>query len=283
MGETFNTTFTTDDSVDGIQSTNASHSVEGTISNNVLDREPSSVLASATTSYGSPVTGPVTDDCQVTVNGMTTTAKVAASLGYLTRNPDGSYSDVETKEHKETEAPKAQKETKAEDKAPTLGKDGSQAISDLSQTYSESELMSLASAVVSGNEKGIIENMASSGGIEADQLQETVDTIYDSYYDMAFDHVSHYDVDPESVFDFMMDMDDGERKGALTKLVHGDLSGFDEAVDAYKNSDTYVDAVLKHHQLDRSEPLDIEGGGQLTASEAIRRGYITHQSDIAFI
>ncbi len=280
MGDTFNTTFTTDDSADGINSTNVSHSVEGTISTDVLDRDTSSVLSTATTSYGSPVTGPVTDECQVTVNGMTTTAKVAASLGYLSRNTDGSYSDIETKEGVESGGKETQKETKVEDKAPTLGSEGSQVIGDLAQTYHESELMSLASAVITGNEEGMIENMASSGGMEAVQLQEAVDTVYDSYYDMAFDHVSKYDVEPESLFDFIEDGYGEKRVGALTKLVHGDLSGFDEAIDAYKNSDSYVTALLKHHQLDHSEPIDIKGGGQLTASEAIRRGIITYQTDV---
>jgi len=280
MSETFNTTFTTDDSADGIQSTNVSHSVEGTISTNALDRDTSSILSTATTSYGSPVTGPVTDDCQVTVNGMTTTAKVAASLGYLSRNPDGSYSDTEANDQPESGDKEIQQETKVEPKAPTLGAEGSQAISGLAQTYHESELMSLASAVITGNEGGLIENMANSGGMEAVQLQEAVDTVYDSYYDMAFDHVSQYDVDPDALFDFMEDGYGDKRVGALTKLVHGDLSGFDEAVDAYKNSDGYVDALLKHHKLDHSEPLDIEGGGQVTASEAIRRGIVTYQTEV---
>jgi len=233
----------------------------------IADRPEGSVLSTARDNFG-PTTD-VRDNTVVEVDGYEMTARVAAGLGYLRRNPDGSYSDInrlgqqgggdkktssaavdnEQYSHLSSKTNDYDDDLDSED-LPQNGEGQAHQQAQLMDSETEAEIESLyqkagdsmaeyfaVAMIKDPYDANAQRELAEHLGMDQESFSETVQRLYGKFVDQANKYVeSKYagKVTPEELWDWANENLPAKSLERI-KQAHwrGDLSGYDALVRDY--------------------------------------------------
>lgn len=173
-------------------------------------------------------------------NGMTTSIAAAVNIGMLTRNSDGSYSDVETPETLKNPAqavPFGQAQGATEDgpeDAPegfTIGDEGEEAMDALVASVPQSDLIKATDEILrlGGVSENTLARMAGSAGIEPEAMAAQIEAAHQGFYDTAVDHLAEHGVVNEEAFQAYLS-DNPQQMQKLLETSRGLMSSSDASV-----------------------------------------------------
>ena len=214
------------------------------------------ILASARDEGGGLIHGrAVMASDQVTLpGGMPTSAAVAADLGFLQRNPDGTFSDMP--EETTTGGGNDDNDSAAEESYAvpqfSIGNEGEAAMDKIvghveagNAIKTMDEILNLGS--VSEN---TLARMASEAGMEPDEMAATINTAHQGFYDAAASHLASRGVDTGEAFEAFIGANPRvfEALGASARslVMNNDTSGLDEVADAFlEQADKFMTAEVE--------------------------------------
>ena len=171
------------------------------------------ILASARTDGGGFIVNrSVSAKDTVTLpGGMQTRVEVATSLGYLTRNPDGSYSETSKATSGTAEAntnrigvrgdePEAKANTPA---AFSIGDEGEAVMTEIIQSFQPGITIAAMDEIIQRGEISTdrLSQLASQAGLEPEQVAEKFGAAQAAFHEPASDHLEGRGVVDEDAFD----------------------------------------------------------------------------------
>lgn len=227
------------------------------------DDESDGIMATVRSQAGSPIMtrNPNGNDL-IKYQGATITLDVAAHLGLVTRNPDGSFSDKTT--------PAALKDPTAGAKAPANkaseekaeGEDGTVTFGEKAQATLQELLATqkhhpgnmfraVDSVLHTGDlDATALERMASIEGVEPAEMRAKVETVWQGAYDTGTDILAEAGIEDEDAFQAFI-TSDPRRKSEFTEaarnfFVHSKPEGLRTMAEAYLPAmDRYEGARVK--------------------------------------
>jgi hypothetical protein len=242
------------------------------------DDPSNGLMATARTQAGSMVMGrsPRGNDV-ILIEGMPVALNVAAMLGYVTRNPDGSFSDKEASEAlkdptagAKAQTGKAPEDTKTGTDEVTFGEAGEAALRELmeSQQHHPGNMFRTVDSVLqTGNlDATAIERMASIAGVEPADMRAKVETIWQGAHDAATNIMADAGIENDDAFEAFITAD-SRRKSDFTEaarnfFVNGSPEGLHAIAEAYLPSmDRYEGARVKEMLTEAGWQFSEKAGG----------------------
>lgn len=226
-----------------------------------------------------------------------TRVEVAAHLGYLTRNPDGSYTEtqkatsVTAAETAKTAAAKA--EAKADTPATfTIGDEGEAVMTEIVQSFQPGVTIAAMDEILQRGEISTdrLSQLASQAGLEPGQVAEKFGAAHAAFHEAASAHLEGLGVVDDDAFEaFINENPEARRnlgKAARDLVVSNSTQGLDAVADAFlEKADRYmaddVKAALEEagygHQTDGLGGLLVvlNSGAQVPFNVAVRQKIIT--------
>jgi hypothetical protein len=204
-------------------------------------------------SVKSPQGGPIGDrnpngNDIVSIGGMTTSISSAVYAGLLVRNADGSYSDpaqpivlkdpaASLRPKEATQSPEGQQ--LVEPSEVSFGKDADEAMQEILSEQNPGEIYKTIDSVLFHGDlhQPTIERMASKAGIEPDEMQAKLETVWSGAYEEAMNHMSAHGVGNDDAFEaflrdnprFASEMTDAARN----YFVHHQTGGLESVAGEY--------------------------------------------------
>ncbi|TMV08531.1 hypothetical protein FGK63_05230 [Ruegeria sediminis] len=221
-----------------------------------------SVLATATTEGGGIIVGRsvrATDQVMLP-EGIPASVAVAAMLGYLQRNPDGSFSDTDKARSgatmdtaREAEAKRAEAEAEAAKEAEFhIGNDGEAAMTAITQSVQPGDAIKAMDEVLQRGEvsENTLARMASQAGIEPEQMREQINAAHQGFYDAAAARLEAAGIADEDAFAaFVQDNPQVYQKlleGARALVMSNSTTEIDAVKDAFlEQADRYMTDEVK--------------------------------------
>ncbi|UWP91404.1 hypothetical protein K3X13_10010 [Aliiroseovarius crassostreae] len=177
------------------------------------------ILASARTEGGGLIHGRnvIASDQVILPGGMPTSAGVAADLGFLVRNPDGTFSEgTSSAEHGSDNSNDA---TNNEASEFHIGDEGEVAMDTIVEKVEPGAAIAALNEVLANGQvsDGTLQRMAASAGMEPHQIAEMVNTAHAGFHEAATDHMANLGVTDEEAFDAFLN----ENPHAFGKLAEG--------------------------------------------------------------
>uniref|UniRef100_UPI003F6FC8B3 hypothetical protein n=1 Tax=Marivita sp. TaxID=2003365 RepID=UPI003F6FC8B3 len=207
------------------------------------------LMATARTTSGAPIMNRIPNGNDlVKYGGMEFSLNVAANMGLVQRNPDGTYSDKEASAALKDPASQAQAQTKADNaqgktesaaSGVSFGEAGDTVMKELMSAQNPGDLFkSIDSVIHTGNlDKGTIERMASMAGVEPEEMMAQVTTVWQGAYDAATDFMADVGIEDEGAFTaFLNDnpkLQANLMESARNFFVHHKTEGLQTMADAY--------------------------------------------------
>ncbi|MGX0975208.1 hypothetical protein ACSSVY_000910 [Roseovarius sp. MBR-51] len=256
------------------------------------------ILASARTEGGGLIHNrSLTGKDRVTLpGGMATRVEVAVSLGYLQRNPDGSYSETPMAAAKAAGGSgngDDGNDDKGSTPAPfTIGDEGEKIMTDIVQSFQPGATIRAMDEIINRGEVSAqhLATMASQAGLEPHQVAEMLNTAHVAFYDAATSHMEALGVTDEDAFEaFVKDHPQHYQalaKGARDLAMSNSTKGLDTVADAFlERADRYMaDDVMDAletagygHKPDGRGGLLVvlNGGAEVPFQVAVRQKIIT--------
>ncbi|MEQ9695098.1 hypothetical protein [Shimia sp. SDUM112013] len=224
-----------------------------------------SVLATAKTEGGSVIVNRAVkgSDQVMLPEGIPTAAEVAAQLGYLVRNPDGTFSDAQRPKALKDPAQEALKGTPQGDaeEAPEadtseggfhIGDEGEAAMTALIDSVMPSDLIRASDEIIQLGEvsENTLSRMASMAQVEPDQMLEQIIAAHQGFYDSAMDHMANLGVTNDDAFEAFLAANPHEAQKmpevARALFLNNDTSGLDDLAASFlEQADKYNTAEVK--------------------------------------
>lgn len=217
--------------------------------NQANDDESRGVMATARSAAGSPIMSrnPNGDDI-VMYQGTGIPLNVAANMGLVVRNADGSFSDKETPVGLKdpTAAAKAQapaekptEDPKGEPEGITFGEAAEESLQELMAGQNPGDLIKTMDSVLQHGDidQNTINRMASMAGVEPEQMAEQVATVWHGAYDAATDYMSDFGIENEDAFQAFITSDTRRQvammEAARNFFMHNKTEGLATMAEAY--------------------------------------------------
>ncbi|MCD1625806.1 hypothetical protein K7H22_07385 [Seohaeicola saemankumensis] len=243
------------------------------------DDESEGVMATVRSQAGSPIMtrNPNGNDL-IKYQGATITLDVAAHLGLVNRNPDGSFSDKATTaalkdptSGAKAPADKAnEKRAEAEDDTVTFGEKAQATLQELLATQKHhpgNMFRAVDSVLHTGDlDATAIERMASIEGVEPAEMRAKVETVWQGAYDTGTDILAEAGIEDEDAFQAFI-TSDLRRKSEFTEaarnlFVHGKPEGLRAMAEAYLPAmDRYEGARVKAMLTEAGWQFSEKAGG----------------------
>jgi hypothetical protein len=232
-----------------------------------------SIIGSAMTEGGSPIVSrSVNSTDRVTLpGGMTTSIAAAVNIGMLTRNPDGSFSDVVAAPSLSNPAqgvplsqPQGEPETSPEDAAPefTIGDAGEEAMTALVESVPQGDMIKATDEILrlGGVSENTLARMAGYAGVEPDAMAAQIEAAHQGFYDTASAHLEDHGVVNEEAFQAYLS-DNPQQMQKLIETSRGLMSSSDASVtDGLTDIATaFVENGDKYMPQDVKDALDEVG------------------------
>jgi hypothetical protein len=209
------------------------------------------LMATARTTSGGPIMNrtPNGNDL-VKFEGMEFSLNVAANMGLVKRNADGTFSDVQAtaalkdpaaaaKAQAQTKTGEAQEKTDGETPGVTFGETGDAIMKELMSTQNPGDLLKTVDSVLHRGDldKGTIERMASMAGVEPEEMTAQVASVWQGAYDAASNYMADAGIDDEQTFTtFIADnpkLQANMMEAARNFFVHHKTEGLQTMAEAY--------------------------------------------------
>lgn len=228
------------------------HNPSSECQNRANDDESGGVMATVRSPQGSPIMSRSPNGKDIVMyQGIGVPLSVAANMGLVTRNPDGSFSDKEapaalkdpTAEAKaKAPADKAsEKKAEGEDGTVTFGEKAQAVLQELlttQQHHPGNMFRAVDSVLHTGDlDATALERMASIEGVEPAEMRAKVETIWQGAYDTATDIMAEAGIEDGDAFQAFI-TSDLRRKSEFTEaarnfFVNGKPQGLQTMADAY--------------------------------------------------
>lgn len=247
--------------------------------NRANDDESGGIMATVRSAAGSPIMSrnPKGDDI-VKYQGMGIPLNVAANMGLVVRNADGSFSDKETPVALKdpTAAAKAQAPTnkpaddaEGEPEGITFGEAAEATLQELIAGQNPGDLIKTMDSVLHHGDidQNTIKHMASMAGVEPEQMAEQVNTVWHGAYDAAADFMADLGIENEDAFQAFITSDTRRNadmmEAARNFFMHNKTEGLATMAEAYLPSmDRYESGRVKELLTAAGyEFADKRGGG----------------------
>jgi hypothetical protein len=242
------------------------------------DDESKGLMSTARTQAGSMIMGRAPRGTDVIkIHGMPVDLNNAASLGYVTRNPDGSFSDntapatlKDPTAGAQAKAPApAAAEPKGQPEGVTFGEAGDAAMADLMAGQNPGDLYKTVDSVLHYGDvdKGTIGRMASRAGVEPEAMQAQVAAVWQGAYDAASDFMADAGIENGDAFQAFVTSNPQLRanmmEAARNYFVHHKSEGLQTMADAYiPQMDRYEGARVREMLTEAGYQFaDKPGGG----------------------
>jgi hypothetical protein len=263
-----------------------------------------SIIGTARTEGGGLIINrqPHARDTVTLSNGMTTSIGAAITIGMLTCNADGSFSDVQTPETLNNPAqatPNGQDQgepEKASEDAPaafTIGDDGEEALNSLFESVLQGDIAKATDEILQlgGVSDNTLARMASSAGIEPEAMAAQIEAAHSGFYETATAHLADHGVVNEEGFQAYLS-DNPQQMQKLLETSRGLMSSTDASVtDGLTDvANAFVENGDKYMPQDVKDALDEVGfdyqtgtngrilvtieGAQVPWNVAVRQGLI---------
>ena len=204
-----------------------------------------SIIGSARTEGGGVIVNrqATAKDSVTLPNGMTTSIAAAINIGMLTRNADGSFSDVQAPETLKNptdsipfsnpqETPE-DSDTDAADKAPafTIGDAGEDALNSMFESLPQGDIVKATDEILQlgGVSENTLTRMASNAGIEPEAMAAQIEAAHNGFYETATDHLTKHGVVNEEGFQSYLS-DNPQQMQRLLEASRGLMSSTDANV-----------------------------------------------------
>ena len=260
------------------------------------------LMATVRTQSGSAIMGrsPRGNDV-IMIEGMPVDLNVAALLGYVTRNPDGSFSDkaapVRLKDP--TAAAKAQGEREEAPKAQVeaddfgLSHEAQKALGKIAHNVMPGDAIKAMDSILMRGEADThtIERMASQAKMEPHEMADLVNTAHHGFYDVATDMITEGGIDEDAFIAFVgSDKGRGDAvvEAARAMVMTNDMAGLTELRDSfYEQADKFMPdetkAALTEAGFDFRDGADglkvIVGGMEVSFGVAVKQGIVKFVKD----
>ena len=255
------------------------------------------VLASARTEGGGLIHNrPLSGKDRVTLpGGMATRVEVAVSLGYLQRNPDGSYSETPMAAAAAGGGGSGDNGDDEKEPAPaefTIGDEGEKVMTEIVQSFQSGVTIAAMDEILQRGEvsSSRLAALASQAGLEPHEVAEKFNTAHAAFYDAATSRMETLRVTDEDAFEaFVKDHPQQYQamvKGARDLVMSNSTKGLDAVADAFlERADHYMAEDVKDaleaagygHKPDGRGGLLVvlNGGAQVPFQVAVRQKIIT--------
>jgi len=203
---------------------------------------------------------------------------VAADMGLVVRNPDGTFADnPATLRNPATEAqakaPSKEGTSNGKDKGEpegvSFGETGDAAMADLMAGQNPGDLFKTVDSVLHHGDvdKATIERMASMAGVEPDEMETQVNTVWQGAYDAASDFMADVGIEDGEAFQAFITSDTKRMsdmmEAARNYFVHHKTEGLQTMADAYlPQMDRYETSRVRDMLTDAGYQFaDKPGGG----------------------
>lgn len=224
-----------------------------------------SIIGSARTEGGSPIVSrSVNATDRVTLpGGMTTSINAAVLAGFLTRNADGSFSDIQTPQTLKNPAqavPFGQDQSSPDDapEAPpefTIGDAGEDALAALSESVPQGDMIRATDEILRLGEvsENTLARMAGYAGLEPEEMAAQIETAHQGFYETATAHLADHGVVNEDAFQaYLSDNPHQMQKlletsrGLMTSKEASATDGLTDIASAFvENGDKYMPQEVK--------------------------------------
>ena len=254
------------------------HNPSSEYQNRANDDESGGVMATVRSPQGSPIMSRSPNGKDIVMyQGMGIPLSVAANMGLVTRNPDGSFSDKEAPAalkdpaaEARTKAP-AEEKTKGETDAVTFGEEAQAALQELlaTQQHQPGNMFRAVDSVLNSGDLDMtaIERMASIEGVEPAEMRAKVETVWQGAYDTASDIMADAGVENGEAFQAFITSDTRRKadmvEAARNFFVNGKPEGLHAMAEAYLPAmDRYEGSRVKAMLTDAGYQFaDRPGGG----------------------
>ncbi|MCU9839668.1 hypothetical protein OEZ49_17985 [Ruegeria sp. WL0004] len=242
------------------------------------DDETTGLLSTVRTEGGSVVVGRTPKGSDVIMyQGMGISLNVAATMGLVTRNHDGSFSEKLTISDPTAKA-KAQMataegtDTGTKNDAPqvTFGEAGDAAMADLMANQMPGNLFKTVDSILHTGDmdKATIERMASMAGVEPSEMEAKVATVWQGAYDAATDFMADAGIENGEAFQAFITSDTIRKanmlEAARNYFVHHNTEGLQAMADAYlPHMDRYEGARVRELLTAAGKQFSERPGGGL--------------------
>lgn len=244
------------------------------------DDDSGGLMATVRSYAGSPIMNrtPTGGDI-VMYQGQGIPLNVAADMGLVVRNPDGTFSDKETPASLRDPAAEAQAKApaKAEGKGQgegepegvSFGEAGDAAMADLMARQNPGDLFKTVDSVLHHGDvdKATIGRMASMAGVEPDEMETQVNAVWQGAYDAASDFMAKAGIEDGEAFQAFITSDTKRMsdmvEAARNYFVHHKTEGLQTMADAYlPQMDRYETSRVRDILTDEGYQFaDKPGGG----------------------
>ena len=218
-------------------------------------------------------------------------AEQAAQQGFVTRSPDGTYTDNEGNapqsnrevfESLQAERQEAeQEEREAEENTPirpteAISEEADQGIVELQSRIGNQATASVANELIAGEGSySQLNDLASQLGMEPEKVGEGLSKIVDAHKEQANSFIASEapDVDPETLWAWSArNLSTGERHDAMRQQVfRGDMSGYKKMLNAFRGQQSASDAGSSAG-IGGDDGLVIINGMQMKRTQAVELG-----------
>ncbi len=196
-------------------------------------RNDSNILATAHTTAGMPISGPVTDKHLVNWEGGETTVGALIHVGVLQRGPDGTIQQVPQAEAEAEQQEKQEKQQEPERSAEE------QAVVDIQRDYRnsvpESLINQMTHELATTGQSNTVELVAEASGKSSEQVLQDVARIQNTFTAEALEFISKElpGYDPQDVLSFITE-DKMLQNHVITTQLNGYMDGYKEAIRRYR-------------------------------------------------
>lgn len=235
------------------------------------------------------------------------TLDMAAQMGFVTRNPDGSFSfgseagsdragasDSQPQQRQGNPQGKPEGDQEAapsEAETFRISDSGEEAMTALCGTLPQSTQMAAINALVETGSinSEMIERMAQRSGADPAEMARQIETVHEGFYDAVMDRVGALGVHDADLFGDFIETDSRMaremQKAVRDMVMHNDPSGFDglaqrftqslDLIDAEAVTDALKAAGVPHRKHHTGQILlTLPGHSELTYGEAVKLGLI---------
>lgn len=245
------------------------------------DDETAGLLSTVRTEGGSVIVGRSPKGSDVIMyQGMGISLNVAATLGLVTRNHDGSFAEKLTISDPTAQAKAQMATAKGTDTTTdtgtdkgaakvTFGEAGDAAMADLMANQMPGNLFKTVDSILHTGDmdKSTIERMASMAGVEPSEMAAKVATVWQGAYDAASDYMADAGIENGEAFQAFITSDAIRKSNMLEAarnyFVHHNTEGLQAMADAYlPHMDRYEGARVRELLTDAGWRFtDRPGGG----------------------
>jgi hypothetical protein len=224
------------------------HNPSSEYQNRANDDESGGVMATVRSPQGSPIMSRSPNGKDIVMyQGMGIPLSVAANMGLVTRNPDGSFSDKEAPAALKDPAAEARAKAPAEEKTKgeadlvTFGEEAQAALQELlaTQQHQPGNMFRAVDSVLNAGDLDTtaIERMASIEGVEPAEMRAKVETVWQGAYDTATDIMAEAGIENGEAFQAFITSDLRRKadmiEAARNFFVNGKPEGLQTMAEAY--------------------------------------------------